>query len=487
MFARGPRATAVAALVAGALVASGCATQPDYRPPALAAPAAWSAAVPLPDAAAAFPGDRWWTLLDDSAINELVDHAMADSPSVAQAVARVDEARASLGSDAAQRLPAISLDGTATRARSLGTSAATSATTLETTASAGLGLSWEIDLFGRVRKSVEAARHRLDARTADAAAARLSLAAQVANSVLALRACDFSRTVATEDIRSRESVLALTRRRVATGFVAPVDEARAQSGLAAVRTSLALRNESCARIVNGLSALTGRDAAQVRSAVPAAGTAAVMPVAPPVALALPAAVLAAHPAVVAAEREVAASWEQIAVARAERLPRFDLAAAISGQWLRAGGSTLDFTTWALTPTLSAPLFDGGAGAAQVEGAQARHRVAAATLRAVLRTTSQEVENALAAVASSRERIVSTRESTDAAARTLAATEAQWRAGAVSLFELEDARRQQSAAQDSAITAAHDAAQAWVALVRAAGPTAITTESHAHVLSRLSAR
>ena len=98
-------------------------------------------------------------------------------------------------------------------------------------------------------------------------------------------------------------------------------------------------------------ALTCREAALVRSAVPAANTAVLMPTAPPIALALPAAVLAAHPAVVAAEREVAATWEPIAAARAERLPRFDLAAAISGQWLRAGGSTLDITTWALTPTL----------------------------------------------------------------------------------------------------------------------------------------
>lgn len=431
--------------------------------------------------------DRWWKLLNDSAIDELVDQAMSDSPSVEQAVARVDEARANLGINSAQRLPAVSANGTATRSRSLGTSGATPATTLDTTASVGLGLSWEIDLFGRIRRSADAARHRLDARTADAQAARLSLAAQIANSVLALRACDFSRAVLLEDIRSRESVLALTRRRLAAGFVAPVDEARAQSGLAAVQTSLALRQEACARAVNALSALTGRDAAQVRSTVLSAGTAGVMPTAPPVMLALPATVLAAHPAVFAAEREVAASWEQIAVARAERLPRLDLAAAMSGQWLRAGGSTLDFTTWALTPALSAPVFDGGAGAAQVEGAQARHRAAVATLRAALRNANQDVENALATVASSGKRIVSTHESTEAARRTLAATDAQWRVGAVSLFELEDARRQQSASQDSAITAAHDAAQAWVALVRAAGPAAITTESNTHVLPRLSER
>ena len=153
---------------------------------------AMAAAVPRPDAAAAFPGDRWWTLLNDSDINALADHAMVDSRSVTQAVARVDEARARLGSDAVQRLPAISLNGTAARARNLGTRGDTSATTLETTASSGLGLSREMDLFGRVRKSVEAARHRLDARTADAAAARLSLAAQIANSVQALRACHFA-------------------------------------------------------------------------------------------------------------------------------------------------------------------------------------------------------------------------------------------------------------------------------------------------------
>ncbi len=142
----GSKATATAAWVASALVCASCAMQPDYMAPVQAAPSAWSALPPSPDFAAPLPDDQWWALLRDPAIDDLVAHAMVDSPSVAQAVARVDETRANLGIDAAQRLPAVSANAGATRSRSLGATSGVPSTSLDTTASAGLGLSWEIAL-----------------------------------------------------------------------------------------------------------------------------------------------------------------------------------------------------------------------------------------------------------------------------------------------------------------------------------------------------
>jgi multidrug efflux system outer membrane protein len=161
------------------------------------------------------------------------------------------------------------------------------------------------------------------------------------------------------------------------------------------------------------------------------------------------------------------------VARAERMPRIELSGLLSGQWLHAAGSSL---LGSLGAGLSAPLFDGGRGAAEVDAASARLRASEAVLRTAVRTAVQDVENALAAIASAVERTSTTKVSVDAAQRTLLATEAQWRAGAVSLFELEDARRQLAAAQDGAIAAARDSGQAWIALVRASGNHAMTLES-----------
>lgn len=431
--------------------------------------------MPAAEASLATPAPAgWWQQLHDPAIDALVEAALADSPSIAQALARVEEARALRGATAAGRVPAVALNGTATRARALDTDSATGQTQLSTQSTLGLSLSWELDPFGRVRHSVQAADQRLAARQADAQAAELALVSQISDAVLASRACTLSYVALGQEIQSRETTLGLTQRRQEAGFTAPVDQAQARSGLAMALTSYAQREETCVRPLNALVALTGQPRATVRQLLPAtadsplAAQIAAIPPPPPVQLALPAAVLAAHPSVVAADREVAAAWEEIAVARAERLPRLDLGATLSGQWLRAAGQSLSPTVWSVGPSLSGPLLDGGRGKANVSAAQARYDGAAARLEQAVRTAAQEVENALAAIDSATQRSESTVAAVEAAQQVMEATLARWRAGAVSLFEVEDARRQLSQAQAEAIAAAHDRGRAWVALMRASG-------------------
>ena len=465
-------------------VLSGCATQPPHTAPPLATAAAWSVADD--DKAALAPAEpAWWTRLNDHAIDTLAPAALADSPTVAQALARVDEADANLGVNAARRLPALQASLGANRARAIDGAQ----TNYATGASLGLSLGWEVDLFGRVRGSIDSARHRLDARNADADAARLSLAARVADTVLALRGCRFSLAVLDDDIASRQVALELTRRKLTVGAAAAVDEARARSGLAAARTALATRQQQCSVHLNTLVALSGHDAAGVGALMEAplmvktsANTSPalpryaewLMPAAPKVKLALPATVLARHPAVLAAGAELAAAWADIAVARAERLPRLDLGAALSGQWLRAGRQ--GDAGWSFGPAFSMPLFDGGRGAAAVAAGQARYRVALATLQGAVRDAARDVENALAAIQSADTRLATTREAVDAAQAAFDATDAMWRAGATSLFVLEDARRLLASAQDDAIAAVRDSGQAWIALVLACGNSSIISES-----------
>jgi NodT family efflux transporter outer membrane factor (OMF) lipoprotein len=459
------------------LALAGCATQAPWTEPVLSVPPTWSVEV-APPAAASSPA-AWWRALKDAPLSAFVESTLAENPTLAQAVARIDEARAQLGVNDAARLPSVALNAAAGRAKGLDTTGASAnGITIATSASIGASLGWEPDLFGRIRLSVEAARRRLDARTADAQAVRLSLAADTVGNVIALRACRRGRAILAEDIRSRERALALVRERVAAGAAAPVDEARSRSGLANARTALAARDEQCAHTVNALVALSGADSAAVGALVPAevpasnaqADALAVQPFAtvPTSALELPARVLMQHPTVRAAENEAAAAWAEIGVARADRWPRIDLAAALSGQWLRAAGDTLRYTAWSLGPSVSGALFDGGAGAARVDAAEARYRTALAALRQAVRVAALDVENALAADGSAQARAALTQASVDAARQTFVATQGQWQAGAVSLFELEDARRQLASALDGAVAAERDRAQAWVALVRASG-------------------
>jgi NodT family efflux transporter outer membrane factor (OMF) lipoprotein len=487
-----------AALLAGVVCLAACSTQPAYQRPALTLPASWANAGAAALPATATPSDgsastsnlnaSWWRQLHDPAIDALIDAAYADQPTLAQAVARIDEARATLGVNQAQQLPQARLSGSAARASSQNILSVNPPYTLLTnTASIGPSFSWELDLWGRLRESSEAARRRLDARDADAQGARLSLAAQIADDVLALRACNYSLQIRDQDIASRDTELDLTRRRLAVGNVAPVDEANASSNQAIARTNRISQQEQCTRTVDALVALSGLDAAGVREWVarplavsqapqePASSKAIdttdidlLMPVPPPFQPALPANVLLSNPSVISAEREAAASWAEIGVARANRLPQINLAAMLTGQWLSAFGQSAHFDTWSVGANLSAPLFDGGSGAANVRGAEARYRQAVASLRSTLRTTVQNIEDALAAQQSAEQRVTTSQQATAAARFGLRANEARWKAGAISRFELEDTRRLYNNAQESAIAAARDRAQAWVDLVRASG-------------------
>jgi outer membrane protein, multidrug efflux system len=476
----------LAAAVAVVMTLTACATQPAYSPSKPALPAVWENSPHTGESNAAATTGQWWIQLGDPAIDSLIASAFADNPTLAQAAARVDQAKAAAGIASAQRLPTVNGSASATRAQSqntLGVGGVGSSTTmLESSSSVGANFSWEIDLWGRIRESVSAAQRRLDARTADAQGARLSLAAQVANNSLSLRACAYSLQVRDADIASRETELTLTRKRRAVGYIAPSAEFSALTNLANARTARISQQEQCTRSVDALVALTGQPAAAVRRMLlPVASNADpqessailedvahVMPTPPAMQAALPATVLRDHPSLVSAERSLAAAWSDIAVARAQRLPTISLSAMLSGQWLRAVGTSVNFTNWSAGPGLTVPLFDGGAGAANVDAATGRYQEAAATLQSTLRTVVQNVEDALAFQTSAEERVKSSQDAVDAAQLSFRASQAQWRAGAISMFELEDIRRQRQTAEENFIAAKRDQGQAWISLMQATG-------------------
>jgi len=478
-----PRSRTTWSALALALTLTACATQPAYTPPRLETPTDWEniPANGKTDVVAA--ADQWWTQLGDSAITSLIAAAFADNPTLAQAAARVDQARAAAGLADAQRLPTVNGSGNAGRSQVQNTlGVGNSATLIESSAAFGGNFSWEIDLWGRVRESATAARRRLDASTADARGARLSLAAQVANTSLDLRACAYSLQIDDANIVSLETELALTRKRRSVGYIAPAAEFSALTNLANARTARISDQEQCTRKVDALVALSGQPAALVRRLLlPAANNAEapqdmeiiadlshVMPTPPAMQEVLPAEVLRHHPSLVSAERSMAAAWSDIAVARAQRLPSVSLSAALSGQWLHALGSSVSFTPWSVGPAVSMPLFDGGAGAANVDAATGRYMEAAATLQATLRTVVQNVEDALAFQTSAEQRVASSQDAVEAAQRSFRASLGQWQAGAISMFALEDARRQRLTAQQNFIAAKRDQGQAWVSLMQAIG-------------------
>ncbi|GAB2890476.1 efflux transporter outer membrane subunit [Paraburkholderia jirisanensis] len=476
------QSTRVLAISGLSMLLGACAVNPPYQASAPDAPAHWSrtgqdpSAAPLPA-----DGEAWWTQLHDPAIDTLIEASFTDNPTLEQALARVDQARAEVGIAAAQRWPTLTANGTATRAKTeigVGNNSGFFGSNsqigqnfdlLYSGAQIGPSLTWELDLWGRVKQSTIEANKRLAARDADAQSARLALAAEVARGVLNLRACRYSLKVRDDDIVSRELELKLIRQRLNAGNVALVDEASAISNLATARTARLAQAEQCEHYQNSLVALSGRDLQTVQQLVAAPlRDGAGIPAPPPTQLALPATVLATHPNVVSAQREVEAAWADIGVAKADRLPKFELDAVLSGQWISALGKTVSLLAWSVGPTISGTLFDGGSGSSKVAAARGRYREAMANLNAQLRETVQNVEDALAQQESADARLVSSREAQDAARTALTANEARWHAGAISRFELENSRRQFEVTEESVIDAARDRSAAWVALVKATG-------------------
>ncbi len=403
--------------------------------------------------------------MPDPALNILIETAERESPTLAKALARIDEARANTDASQSAFSPKASTSLSSTRSKNQSVIGAP-----QTSSSASLNFSWELDLFGRLRHNAAAAKQRLQASELDAVMTRLSLQTQVADTVMSKRACDLQLGSRSDDIRSRRQVVELTSLRQSVGQVAPVETARAKSSLADAQTNVASTQAQCAQYTQSLIALTGLTAARVDEllAPSALPTRRILAEPPRQSLGLPATILAQHPGVIAALRTADAAFEDIGSAEAARWPSLSLATLLGSNWLRAAGMTTRYTNWSIGPSASANLWDGGSSRANADAARARHAQALASLNSTLRSTVQDVENALAQLASAEQREDYATTGLAAAHELLSGSEASYRAGRMSLFELEDARRTFNNAQTSLINAQRDRAQAWIQLVKSTG-------------------
>jgi len=460
-------------LVCTAAALSACALQPPAASSLPPLPHQWSRtpAFTSPAAPNAHATAEWWQALRDPGLSTLVQAAEQASPTLARAMARLEEVRSSAAAQDANASPSLRADAKAGRGNSQSGNSKPASS-----ASASLSLAWELNLFGGLRHDRAAAQQRLQASHADAQGTRLSLQAQVADAAIAARACAAQAAARREDVRSRRAALQLTELRQSAGQVAALDSARSRSSLAEAEINRVSTEEQCAEGEQQLVQLTGLPLAEVRRALgePAAGTGRAVPEPPPLQPALPATVLASHPAVVSALRSADAAWEDIGSAEAARRPSLSLSALLGPSWLRAAGSWARSTSWSLAPALGGTLWDGGRGAATAGAARARHAQALASLESTLRSAIQDVENALSLAEGAAERERLAMAGSAAAAQLLGASMASHQAGRMSLFELEDARRGFNNAQLALISAQRDRARAWVALMKATGAQAATS-------------
>ncbi|RZL86495.1 MAG: efflux transporter outer membrane subunit [Variovorax sp.] len=479
---------------AASLLLSACAIPRPPEQVAAPTPAQWTTALPGGSAALPHGGSlpqlaEWWRQLDDPLLVELIEAAEAVSPSVASAAARIAEARAARTAAGAALAPNLNGTASATRgnspssgAPSTGLSAGTSAAFPPfTTLQAGLQSSWEIDLFGGLRASRDARQAQLEGADARWHDARISVAAETANTYLGERACRRQLAVAVSDARSRAETADLTDLSARAGFAPPAEAALARASASEASARLTQLRAQCGVLQQALVALTGIDDKTLAPRLEAASIDTALPAVQAV-YSVPAEALAQRPDVFAAELGVAAASAEAGAAQAQRFPRLTLQGSVGVLELRGGGFRQSFDTWSIGPmALNVPIFDGGTLAANAEAAKSRYDEAVALYRARVRQAVREVEEALINLQSTDARTADTEVAVQNYQRSFDATSARYRTGLATLFELEDSRRTLFAAQTSRVLLQRERAEAWVSLYRSMGggwsrPASATTTS-----------
>ena len=434
---------------------------------------------PLPVAAATAKADlphqgsvkelsNWWQSLGDPLLVELIANAQAASPSVAAAASRIAQARSAVVATGAAAGPNLSAAANASRG------VTQLNVPLASVGQVGLQASWEIDLWGGNRAAQDAAQARLAGSQAGWHEARVSVAAEVANTYLNLRTCEQLVDVAKDDVTSRTETSRLTGLLAKAGFTAPANAALARASNAQSQSMLTMQRTQCDMQVKALVALTTFTEPEIRQKITSNTTMIVVSIASTainnVAIpALPAQLLAQRPDVFAAQQEVAAASGDVGSAQAAKYPRLGLSGSLGLQGISSGGVSVNGATWSIGPvSVTLPILDGGRSSAAVDLANANYEAASANYKAKVRGAVREVEEALLSVQSAADRLQDAAIATEGYGAAFVASEARFKSGLGSLSDLEDTRRTALAAKTALLNLERERSAAWVALYRAVG-------------------
>jgi NodT family efflux transporter outer membrane factor (OMF) lipoprotein len=396
------------AALAGATWLAGCAVGPDYHRPAalpgtntvpaklgdisITNSAEWKVAEP----SAQLSRGTWWTIYNDAELNRLETLAATNNQQIALAIANFDQARAAVKVAQANFFPQISANPSATRQRTSANSspiAATASSHTYNTFNVSADASWELDLWGRIRRLTESSRAQLAASADDLESLKLSIQAEVAMDYFTLRALDAQSEFLSQTAVAYQHALDLTQNRRKSGIADEQDVAQAETQLRSAKAQIPATDLQRAQTRHALAVLCGQPATTFALTPGTLGSTnlAAIP------LSAPSVWLEHRPDVAAAERSMAAANANIGVAKAAFYPRVLLNG--SGGLQSISASTLfDWPShvWALGPTVTLPLFTGGANFAQLSSAKAGYAGAVATYRQTVLTAFQDVEDQLAA-------------------------------------------------------------------------------------------
>lgn len=456
---------ATLALLAASLVGCGLLPKvgPDYQPAAPIAPTAWQAVTPLPHNGDPAELADWWRQWDDPLLADLIAAVEADNVGLAQAWARIQQARNEMVTAGVAERPSLDASLNVSRA----TVAMAGPVLHQVTRQVGLMSNWEIDLFGGIARRQEATEASYAASRSRWHEARVSLAAETAQAFLQTRFLERRLQLAGADLASRRETARITRQLNVAGFQSNQIAALADAAAAESAASLTSLRADYDQQIKALVALSGIAEPELRSRL-AARRGQFAQSARFRIDSLPAALLAQRPDIAAAERDVAAASAVIGQAESYRYPRLQLLGSLTPLRLTTDGSTISTTTWSIGAGLEMPLINGGRIDANIDAAKAQYAAAAAQYRQKARDAVREVEQALVRLDAAGQREADLRQAAAGYQQAFSATRSRYLAGLAEPLELEEVSRLALAADTNLAAWQHEQAAAWVALYRAVG-------------------
>jgi NodT family efflux transporter outer membrane factor (OMF) lipoprotein len=450
------------------LLLSACAVGPDYQRPSAPVPeaykenAGWKTAQPLDG----LPRGDWWKVFSDPQLDALAEQINISNQTVLAAEAQVRQALALVQIARASYFPFVTGGFSFTRTQN-------STTLTKTQAQGGIAtsdyllpvnLSWEADVWGRIRRSVEASRDTAEASVADLESARLSAHSALAQAYFQLRTVDTQRQLLEATVAAYQKALELTRNRYGSGVAGKADVLQAQTQLESTKAQLIDLGVQRAQLEHAIAILIGKPPSTFSLAA-----APFNPVPPAVPVGLPSELLERRPDIAAAERRAAAANAQIGVAKAAFFPKFTL--GLSGGY--ESGSLADLLSWpshfwSLGPALAQTLFAGGSLQALTDQARAAYDGAVASYRQTVLTGFQEVEDNIAALRILEREALVQDGAVKAAQQSLTVTMNQYKAGIVSYLNVITAQTAALTNERGAVDIAGLRMTATVLLIKALG-------------------
>jgi len=455
------------------LLAAACSQAPAYRPPQMAMPAKFADADKVwGEAQPAVPATdkAWWHAMGDPALDAMEERLEKDNPSLAAILAKHRLAMAALRQSKAAQMPDVESSGSLTRNRESDDRPLRGATQpsyyeADTTSAS---VSYELDLWGRVRDTVKAARANAQASADDAAALRLSLQADLASTWAAMRGADLEIAILSDAVEAYRRADDVTHHRYDGGIANGIDVGRADAQLADAQAQLAQVRAQRAVLAHAVATLAGIPAGEAKFA-PLSGSLGVLSVP----AALPATLLERRPDIAAAERRMYAANRAIGVARAARFPQISLGGT-GGFQSMAVASLISAPNafWALGPQFTMPIFDGGRVKARIESARADWDAASANYRSSVLQAMREVEDGLTSMDQLQQEGAAQTRAATAAGQASKLSYELYIKGANTLLDVVTAETAELAARRRAAQVATQQVQTSIALVRALGGASV---------------